>query len=501
MRRIDPSTTEVPKSGALSDKLCAGLRSYASLRLPAQVASWLGTVYVVRHLTSRAMGRYGVAFIVFTYLAMVYDGTLLEALIQRPPLGAREKRAAFSLVIGIGLILALAAAVCAYPIARWVGDAAEAPLVFGVGAVIVLTSLAIVPHAMLAHEMEFPRLATIGAVQSVCVTVTTVVLAWRGAGAWALLWGLIVGAGVRAVLLNAARWGLTWPTLNLSQAIGYLRFGGVLLVDNILWRWYISLDTFLLGRWAGTPALGFYTLAQQTADLPLEKISRVVNDISLPAYASLRDDPTASAGLLLETMRTHATIGFPVFWGLGAIASVLVPVVFGDPWRLAIFPLVALSAVAPLRLIGGIETPAMTGLGCPRILVKTKTVIVPCMTVALLIGCWFGGIDGAAFAWALVFPLCYGFAFRWVLRAAGVAYAQFLSVIRGPAVAAAVMVAGVLTWKWLSRSHGQPPWIALLVGVPIGVVGYVATLRGVDPLAFRLARARVGRLLGMKVSA
>ncbi len=492
--------TEVPKTGALTHKLFAGLRAYASFRFPAQIASWLGTVYVVRHLTSRAMGQYGVAFVVFTYLAMVYDGTLLEALVQHPPRGRHEKRAAFSLVAGIGLILALVAAGCAYPIARWVGDPTEAPLVLVVGAIILMTSLSILPHAMLTHEMAFPRLARIGAVQSLCVTVTTVVLAWKGAGAWALIGGLLMGAGVRMVLLNAARWGLTWPTPNLSQALHYLRFGGVLLLDNILWRCYVSLDTVLLGRWAGTGALGFYTLAQQTADLPLEKISKVVNDISLPAYATLREDRSASAGLLLETIRMHATVGFPAFWGLAAVASLLVPVIFGDVWRFAIFPLIALSAVAPLRLIGGIETPAMTGLGRPGVLVKTKSVIVPCMTIALLIGCWFGGIDGAALAWATVFPLCYGFAFRWVLRAAGVAYVQFLSVIRGPAAAAAVMVGIVLAWKWFSRSRGQAPLLGLAVAIAIGVLAYGAALYRIDPVAFRLARVRGGRLFGLKVA-
>ena len=51
-------------------KLVAGLRSYASLRLVTQILSWLGTIYVVRTVGGHAIGEYAVALVVFNYLAM-----------------------------------------------------------------------------------------------------------------------------------------------------------------------------------------------------------------------------------------------------------------------------------------------------------------------------------------------------------------------------------------------------------------------------------------------
>ncbi|MGH8322352.1 MAG: oligosaccharide flippase family protein, partial [Steroidobacteraceae bacterium] len=232
--------------------MLAGLRSYAALRLFTQVASWLGTVYVVRELDSHAVGQYGVALVVFNYLSMVYDGTCIEALVQRPPATRAERRAAFTLLLGLGLLSAGVVAAVSKPVAQLVGDATVAPLVAVVALALLLTSLCVLPHAALAREMAFSKLATIGAIQAVCVTAASVFLAYLGAGAWALAAGLLVGAAVRCVLLNAAAFGLVPPTLHLSPAVGYLRFGGVLFADNVLWRWYTSLDTLLLGRWAGT---------------------------------------------------------------------------------------------------------------------------------------------------------------------------------------------------------------------------------------------------------
>ena len=480
------------------EKLVIGLRSYASLRLLTQVASWAGTVYVVRHLDSRALGQYGVALVVFNYLSMAYDGTLIEALVQRPPVAPHERRAVFTLLVGIGFALAGLTVVLSGPLARAVGDAAVEPLVGGVALALAVTSFCVLPHAALAREMAFPRLASIGALQAVCVTVTTVALAWLGAGAWALVSGQIVGAAVRMVLLNAASFGLLPPTARIGEALAYLRVGGVLFADNVLWRWYTSLDTFLLGRWTGTAALGFYSLAQQLAELPLEKISTVVNDVSLPAYAELRQSRRASVELLLETIRTHATIGFPVFWGTAVAAPYLVPVLFGGKWDRAIFPLIALATVAPIRLIGSVETPAMTGLGCPQVLVRAKLIIAPCMTAALLAGCWRGGIDGAALAWLCALPLCYVPAFRLVLNAAGTTYRDVTDVIRGPAAAAAVMVGIVFVAAEFAAKATGSSLCGLTTAIGVGVPTYVAALRLIDPGAFRLAQARVGRFVGLR---
>ena len=478
------------------DKLIVGLRAYTSVRLLTQILSWCGTIYVVRHLGSHAIGQYAVALVVFSFLAMTFDGSLLETLVQRPP-SEEERRGVFTLVVGIGLILASLAAGLSGMVARLVGDPAVTPLVIGAAGAFALMSVGVLPQATLARQMAFPRLASIAAAQSLFVTITTVILASLGVGAQALMWGLIVGAFTRVVFLNIVNPGFAWPTLRIGSVLGYVRFGGLLFADNLLWRWYTSLDTFLLGRWAGTTSLGYYNLAQQVAELPLEKITTVVNDVSLPAYAELRAQAGGVAQLLLETIRTHAIVGFALFWGLGAVASYAIPVLFGNHWQPAIFPLVALSTIAPWRLIGSSETPAMTGIGRPEVLIKTKLIIAPCMTLALLVACRFWGIRGAALAWAIAFPICHGISFRYVLRAAQVPYKQVLLVVRGPAGAAALMVGIVLVWERMLGVMSAPPIVVLISAIGAGAVSYALGLQWIDPEAFHLVRIRFGRFIGV----
>jgi O-antigen/teichoic acid export membrane protein len=300
---------------------------------------------------------------------------------------------------------------------------------------------------------------------------------------------------VRTAMLNIAVPSLHLPTRAFAQALRYLRTSTILIADGLMFRWYTSIDIFLLGRWSGAAQLGQFSFGQQVANTPLEKISTVVNDVSLPAYARLAGDRNEAASLMLETMRTHGAIGLPVFWGIASVASTAVPVIFGAQWLPAVFPLVAMAVVAPIRLIGSVETPAMTGIGRAGVLLKTKLIILPVMTAALIAGAWWGGVRGVALAWLCAFPPVYAIAFRIVLRAIGLRYIQVLGALRGPAIAAAVMGVAVAGLQhFMNTSLAVPAVVKLVVLIACGAVIYPAVLWVVDRSSFELMQQRARQM-------
>lgn len=484
----------------MHDKLFAGVRSYAIAKLLTQLVSWIGTIYVVRALDSRAFGLFGIGVVVFNYASLIFEGGIMEALVQRPPATHAERRAVFTLLVGLGLVSAAAMTALAGPVAQLVGEPQVTPFVMALSIALLVMSLGAMPQAQLMREMAFRPLATIEAVHALGTTGITVSLAYAGAGAWALVLGMIAGATIRTVLFNALAPGLMLPTRRFLDALHYLRFGAVVVFDGMLWLWYTSIDTLLLGRWTGAASLGFYRVAQQLANMPLEKISTIVNQVALPAYAELRNDRRGIARLTLETMRTHAVVGFPIFWGLASVADSAVPVLFGERWQAAVFPLIAFSAIAPLRLIGSIESPAMTGTGNPGILLKTKWILVPGMTVALAIGCWLGGINGAALTWLLAFPVCYTLAFHYVLAKVGLTYREVLAALRGPAIVAALMVVVVRLGSSAAAEMSLAPALGLFAQIAIGALSYALLLRVIDRDAYRLTQQRMERLIGWRRS-
>jgi teichuronic acid exporter len=471
-------------------KFRAGLRAHTIAKVLVQVVSWLGTVYVLRTLDSHAVGLFAVASVAFGYASLMYEGSMLETLVQDHPQTRDERRSVFSLLLAMGVGSAVILAALAEPIAALV-DTPEVALLIAVLSVNLITiALGILPHARLIHDMRFGPLAVVSSVQALVSSVTMIVLASEGAGVWSLIWSQIAGAFVRTVMLNIAVPSLHAPTAALSYALRYLRTSTILIADGLLFRWYTSIDVILLGRWSGAAQLGLFSFGQQVANTPLEKISTVVNDVSLPAYARLAADRKEAGNLMLETMRTHGTIGLPVFWGLAAVAATAVPVIFGEQWIPAVFPLVAMAVVAPMRLIGSVETPAMTGIGRAMVLLQTKFIIVPVMTIALIAGAWWDGVRGVSLAWLCVFPPVYAFAFRLTLRAIGLSYSEVFGVLRGPAIAAAIMGLGVAVLQSLAGALHAPPVVQLLGLIGCGAALYPAALWLTDRQAFDLLRQR-----------
>lgn len=482
----------------MHDRFFSSLRFNAAAKLVIQIASWLGSLYVLRVLDSHALGVFGIASAVLGYAMIVYEGGLLEALVQRQPRSPVERSAVFSMLLLIGLGLAALMTAAAPLVAGLVADPLVASLIMVLAIGILLLPMGILSQSTLMHEMRFDLLAVIGSLQAIVTTGVTMWLAYSGHGACSLATGFVAGISTKTLLCLWARPPQASLTLAIRPAAGYLNTGGVLVADSLLWRWYTSLDSLLLGRWVGTAQLGNFSFGQQVSNMPLEKITTVVNDISLPAYVALEKNAAEARRMMLELMRTHAMIGFPMFWGLAAVAEPAVLAVFGEKWQPAVWCLTALSLIGPLRLIGSVETPAMTGIGRPRVLLKSKAIIVPVMTLAITAGAWWGGVDGVAWAWLLAFPLAYGFGFRYVLKAMGLSYQDLGRAVRGPMLAAAAMAA--LAWSVTRALDGRPPILQLGAGVGTGLVAFAVLIWFLDREGLWMTFQRMRRLVGLAPS-
>jgi uncharacterized membrane protein len=94
-------------------------------------------------------------------------------------------------------------------------------------------------------------------------------------------------------------------------------------------------------------------------------------------------------------------------------------------------------------------------------------------------------------AWLCVFPPVYALAFRLTLRAIGLSYARVLGVLRGPAIAAAIMSLCVAGLQYLANARMNAlPVIQLLGLIASGAILYPAALWISDRQAFDLLRRR-----------
>ena len=119
----------------------------------------------------------------------------------------------------------------------------------------------------------------------------TVPLAIATRSYWALVAGMLAGRVVSSAW--SYRVHPFRPRLSLSAARELAKFSKWLLANNFVQFLRMHGSDFIVGRIAGSGALGAYNIGYEIASLPTTELVAPINRAVLPGYAQLASDPSA----------------------------------------------------------------------------------------------------------------------------------------------------------------------------------------------------------------
>ena len=175
------------------------------------------------------------------------------------------------------------------------------------------------------------------------------------------------------------------------------RFGGCLLLANVLSVGALRLQALLLGRLFDARTLGAYAMAQDTQQAPTQLATSLLNRVGLPMFASVAQQPAKLAGALRLSLRLSMFVFVPCMAGIAVTATPLVRLLYGPQWS-DVAPLLSILALAatfwPLHVL---NLAALGALGRSDLILKLEIakalVTVPLVLVA-------GPFGSTAMAWA-----------------------------------------------------------------------------------------------------
>jgi O-antigen/teichoic acid export membrane protein len=343
--------------------------------------------------------------------------------------------------------------------------------------------------------MRFRSLAINQAVTGVSQGVITLILALCGAGVWSLVVGTVAASGVRLI----ATWAQARPRFVFSTRISLLRpyftMSSHLVGQRLLGFWVEQADTLIVGRLLGAQTLGYFSVAKTIAHMPLDKISEIVNQVSLPAFAALQDDRTAWLNALEKVLRLAATAAFPLFFGMAAVSPAAMHLLLGNRWLDTTAPFALFCLILPLRSINAFMNAVVIALGRTYVSFTNLMIWGLLLPPAVLAGSHFG-IIGVAAAWALIFPCVFLIGSARIAKHLDLRIGTLLRPLRAPALCAAAMMVAVYS---IGATLPQLPSIAILaVQIAAGAVIYPALLRLFARSAFEDSVAMAVRLLSRR---
>jgi O-antigen/teichoic acid export membrane protein len=414
--------------------------------LGGQVASFVlllaGEAARGRLLSPSEIGLFTMA-IVFTGLVDYLGELGLGAeIVRRRDLSAARIAAVHRTVLVASVVLGLVGVALAPAIGAWYGASSVVPIAAVLSWAFFLQAPGVVPRALLTRDMAFAELVRIDLAVAAMNVAVMASLAAVGAGAWALVAGLLASLIARTALIRWTRPFRPEPP-EWEDFRELLVEGSRISGSRALFYAQEMVDRFFFGRAAGESALGLYSRATTLAMLPSGRIAGAFNQIAYAGFAALTEDPPALRRHYLHTLRMIALVALPASVGTAAVAGDAIAAIYGPRWLDATPVLQAASAVALTRSIKVVAPALFIARGQARYNLWISVSQVAVHAVAFAIGAGYG-LSGMALVWLVAIVPLDLVVLALANRAVGVTPGDLGRALGGPALRAAGMGVAVL---------------------------------------------------------
>ena len=340
-------------------------------------------------------GLLALAFMIVVFAEGIGELGLVSALVQQKELGNNDLDSAFWLNLVIHLSLAAVTSMWSVPLTSFLGDSNAAPLLRLLGLVFVINGLAVVPKAILIRKMHFRRISTAQLLGEFGFAMVGLTMAQLGFRVWSLGGAILAQRAVSTVVL----WhGVAWrPGRSIDRAAirRLIRFGGPMMGGTVLERTLVNADYFVIGRFLGTEALGFYSLAYQLAMVPLDRLVGLTRRVTFSAFSIVQNDQRRLTKGALEGLRHLTVVALPIVMSIVILGPWMLQALYGEKWTASINSLRVLG-VGGLFLTPRIVEAALLAVGKPSL--RLWLLLLRLVVFVILVGS-FGlryGVAGVA---------------------------------------------------------------------------------------------------------
>ena len=454
-------------------------------RVAAQLIQTVAVIALMRLLIPEDFGIMAMV-IVFTALATAISSLGFSmALVQAPEASPELLDTAFWTVLAISVLAAGLLVLAAPAIESYYREPTMGGFIVWMALHPLAANLNLVPRSILRRQMRFGAASAAEVAGLVIGSGGAVILAFRGAGAFSLVFQLVVSHAVTA-LVGAATVGW-YPRLRWSRAsaASLWAYGLPVTGFDLFSQLEGQLAPFLIGRYLGSTAVGFYTRGFSLLLGPVRLLGDTIWQVMLSALSLIQDDLERVRRAFSRAVALMIFVLAPAMVGTALVADALVPFVLGDQWVELIPVVQAMTLAALLSSAIGATYWLHTSQNTTGPLFSFG--VVRLVVVALFVGGALpsGSITTVAWAFAASQAVLLVPAYRLTRGLFDVGLLDLLRAVRGGLAASVAM--GLVVWSVRPLLGEVPMGIDLGIRILVGVVAYVG-------LGIVLAREEVREL-------
>lgn len=302
-------------------------------KISCQLANLL---YLTRLISTADYGIMAICFVFVNLCNLIRDLGTASAIIQKKELDSRLVNAVFWLNVFIGLFLCVLLISFTPLIASFYKTPKLNDALILISFIFPVSSLGAAHLSLMERESKFKKISMIEISSSVVSLFVAVLLANLGYGVYSLIW--------QTMSLSVISTSLLWiysgwkPGIFRKQELNYLKdilgfssgVSGFNLV-NFLSR---NMDSFLIGRYMSTEALGNYNLAYRIMLFPLQSLTFITNRSLYPILSKSQDDNKFIEEIFCKCNFYILAISAPLMSGIAFFSHEIVSYFFSSQWSL-----------------------------------------------------------------------------------------------------------------------------------------------------------------------
>lgn len=458
---------------SLKQKTIKGLFWTTLSQVGKQLSQLVVIAILANLLVPRDFGLVSMALVFLHFINLVAELGFSYSLIQKKDAKDIHYCSAFWLNIVLGILLALTFYLSAPLIAAFYTQPALEPILKVLSATVILSSLIVVQQAILMRNMEFRKLATRDISAYLIGGIIGIAFAYNGFGVWSLVAQAVTFYFFNAVLL----WFLSkWrPKMLFSfRAIREIfKFSSHVTLVSIIHYFSKNIDQLLIGKFLGSEALGYYSIAYRLMLYPLQIIYLILHKVMFPSYSLMQDSVERIASAFKKVVQVVGFTVFPMLLGLFVIAPEFITYVYGAKWEAAVILVRILCFAGIFEAIGdSILGPIRLALGRSGLHLKMSIIYFALLTISISSGLnW--GTEGVATAYAIV-------VFIWFLINSKVTFPliemnsrEYFRQIWIPVIINIIMLSSLLILRIFLNVDSLTKMIVLVLS---GIIIYIALL-------------------------
>lgn len=315
------------------------------------VLQLLLTAILARYLDSNAFGVMAIALFVINFSQFFIDMGISNAIIYKQDISKEQLDTLYWLNILIGIIIFFLVFFCAPYVASYYENQELENVIKWISITFLVQPIGAQFGVLLRKELLFRELAVRTVFSQIFSFLVGILLAIGGYGVYALVFSNLAMTIISTILLVWVGIKFHRPSFffSFNGVREFLTFGMYQMGEKIVNYMNHEIDSLIIGKMLGMQSLGVYNIAKSFVIKPFQVVNPILTRIGFPIMAKIQNDDDRLGKVYTMMISVLAYLNFPIFVFMFVYPELVVHLMFGKQWDVAITPLRILSIYSLLR--------------------------------------------------------------------------------------------------------------------------------------------------------